>query len=68
MAVMFKVPVNLPLLVELARKVEIGLYPLTGFFANIPPRDGLILGFGAIETLDIDPALDRLREVLTQIG
>jgi GntR family transcriptional regulator/MocR family aminotransferase len=68
MAVMFKVPVNLPLLVELARKVEIGLYPLTGFFANIPPRDGLILGFGAIETLDIDPALDRLRDVLTQIG
>jgi GntR family transcriptional regulator/MocR family aminotransferase len=68
MAVMFKVPVNLPLLVELARKVEIGLYPLTGFFADAPPRDGLMLGFGAIETLDIDPALDRLRDVLTQIA
>jgi GntR family transcriptional regulator/MocR family aminotransferase len=68
MAVMFKVPVNLPLLVELARKVEIGLYPLTGFFADAAPRDGLILGFGAIETLDIDPALDRLRDVLTQIA
>ena len=68
MAVMFKVPVNVPLLVELARKLEIGLYPLTGFFADTPPRDGLILGFGAIETLDIDPALDRLRDVLTQIA
>jgi len=68
MAVMFKVPVNLPLLVELARKVEIGLYPLTGFFADASPRDGLMLGFGAIETLDIDPALDRLRDVLTQIA
>ena len=68
MAVMFKVPINLPLLVELARKVEIGLYPLTGFFTDAAPRDGLILGFGAIETLDIDPALDRLRDVLTQIA
>jgi GntR family transcriptional regulator/MocR family aminotransferase len=68
MAVMFKVPINLPLLVELARKVEVGLYPLTGFYHRAHPRDGLMLGFGAIETLDIDPALDRLREVLEQIA
>jgi GntR family transcriptional regulator/MocR family aminotransferase len=67
MAVMFKVPVNLGLLIELARKVEIGLYPLTGFYTDTPARDGLILGFGAIETLDIDPALDRLRDLLIQI-
>ncbi|WP_062381920.1 MocR-like pyridoxine biosynthesis transcription factor PdxR [Pseudomonas abietaniphila] len=67
MAVMFKVPVNLPLLVASARKIEIGLHPLTGFFADTLPRDGLIFGFGAIETLDIDPALDRLRDVLSQI-
>ncbi|WP_341964349.1 PLP-dependent aminotransferase family protein [Pseudomonas sp. RC10] len=68
MAVMFKVPINLRLLVELARKVEIGLYPLTGFYHSAPTRDGLMLGFGAIETLDIDPALDRLRDVLEQIA
>jgi GntR family transcriptional regulator/MocR family aminotransferase len=68
MAVMFKVPINLRLLVELARKVEIGLYPLTGFYHSAPTRDGLMLGFGAIETLDIDPALDRLRDVLGQIA
>ena len=68
MAVMFKVPLNLGLLIELARKVEIGLYPLTGFYSDAAPRDGLVLGFGAIETLDIDPALDRLRDLLLQIG
>ena len=68
MAVMFKGPINLPLLIELARKVEIGLYPLTGFYSDTPPRDGLILGFGAIETLDIDPAMDRLRDLLVQIS
>jgi GntR family transcriptional regulator/MocR family aminotransferase len=68
MAVMFKGPINLPLLIELARKVEIGLYPLTGFYTDTPPRDGLILGFGAIETLDIDPAMDRLRDLLVQIS
>jgi GntR family transcriptional regulator/MocR family aminotransferase len=68
MAVMFKVPLNLGLLVELARKVEVGVYPLTGFYCEAEPRDGLILGFGAIETLDIDPALDRLKDLLVQIG
>lgn len=68
MAVMFKVPIDLPLLVSLARKVEIGFYPLTGFFHDVPRRDGLILGFGAVETLDIDPALDRLRDILEQIA
>lgn len=68
MAVMFKVAVDLPLLVSLARKVDIGFYPLTGFYHDIPSQDGLILGFGAVETLDIDPALDRLRDILTQIA
>jgi GntR family transcriptional regulator/MocR family aminotransferase len=68
MAVLFKVSINVPLLIELARKVEIGLYPLANFYSDAPPRPGLILGFGAIETLDIDPALDRLRNLLIQIS
>jgi GntR family transcriptional regulator/MocR family aminotransferase len=41
---------------------------LTGFYADTPARDGLILGFGAIETLDIDPALDCVRELLKAIA
>ncbi|MDH0749758.1 PLP-dependent aminotransferase family protein [Pseudomonas sp. GD03842] len=68
MAVMFKHPIDVALLVALMRKVDIGLYPLTGFYHHVPVRNGLIMGFGAIETLDIDPALDRLRDVLTQIA
>jgi GntR family transcriptional regulator/MocR family aminotransferase len=68
MAALCKVPVDVPLLIELARQVEVGLYPLAVFFHDAPVRAGLIIGFGAIETLDIDPALDRVREILQQIG
>ena len=68
MAALCKVPVNIPLLMELARRVEVGLYPLDVFFHDTPVRPGLIIGFGAIETLDIDPALDKVRDILQQIG
>lgn len=68
MAALCKVPVDVSLLIALAREVEVGLYPLDVFFHDAPVRSGLILGFGAIETLDIDPALDRVRNILQQIG
>ncbi|AZE17123.1 Transcriptional regulator, GntR family domain [Pseudomonas chlororaphis subsp. aureofaciens] len=68
MAALCKVPVNIPLLLELAKKVEVGLYPLHGFYDQEPARDGLFIGFGAIETLDIDPALDKVRDILQQIA
>ena len=68
MALVCKVPVDMRFLIEMARKVDIGLYSLEGFFDQQPVRPGLIMGFGAIETLDIDPALDRLRDLLTQMA
>ncbi|MBA1430972.1 MocR-like pyridoxine biosynthesis transcription factor PdxR [Pseudomonas orientalis] len=68
LAALCKVPVDIPLLMELARKAQVGLYPLDVFFHDTAPRPGLILGFGAIETLDIDPALDKVRDILRQIG
>lgn len=68
MAALCKVPVNIPLLLELAKKVEVGLYSLHHFFHDSPVRDGLFIGFGAIETLDIDPALDKVRDLLRQIA
>ncbi|AZF53574.1 Transcriptional regulator, GntR family domain [Pseudomonas sp. R4-34-07] len=68
LAALCKVPMDIPLLMQLAREVEVGLYPLDGFFHDVAPRAGLILGFGAIETLDIDPALDRVRDILLRIG
>ena len=68
LAALCKVPVNIPLLIERARQVEVGLYPLDVFFHQAPVRSGLIFGFGAIETLDIDPSLDKVRDILLQIG
>ncbi|KAA8563441.1 HTH-type transcriptional regulatory protein GabR [Pseudomonas extremaustralis] len=68
MAALCKVPVDIPLLMALARQVEVGLYPLNVFFHDTPIRQGLIIGFGAIEILDIDPALDKVRDILQQIG
>jgi GntR family transcriptional regulator/MocR family aminotransferase len=68
MAVLCKVPMDLALVIELARKAEVGLYSLAGFFNDVPVRPGLFFGFGAIETLDIDIALDRLRDILQQVA
>jgi GntR family transcriptional regulator/MocR family aminotransferase len=67
MAALAKRPVDMPTLLNLARRVDVGLYPLAGFYHFAPPRDGLMLGFGVIATADIDPALDRVRDVLQQM-
>ncbi|MCY1291867.1 HTH-type transcriptional regulatory protein GabR [compost metagenome] len=67
-AALAKAQLDIPLLVDLARKVDVGLYGLAGFSYQTPPRSGLFLGYGAIETLDLDPALDRVRDILGQIG
>ncbi|MCF7533733.1 PLP-dependent aminotransferase family protein [Pseudomonas petrae] len=72
MAVMLKASldpaINLHLLVDRARDKTLGLYPLDGFYSDASPRDGLMMGFGAIDLLDIDPALDRLRDLLMEFG
>jgi len=51
-----------------ARKVEVGLYSLRPFYSEATPKPGLLLGFGAIELLDIDPALDRVRDTLQRLS
>ncbi|MFL6698439.1 MAG: PLP-dependent aminotransferase family protein [Vitreoscilla sp.] len=68
MAALARRPLELATLLNLARRVDVGLYPLTPFYRFQPPRDGLLLGFGAIGAADIDPALDRVRDVLQQMG
>jgi GntR family transcriptional regulator/MocR family aminotransferase len=68
MTLLCKVPVDVKFLIEMARKVDIGLYAIDAFFDQTPVRPGLIMGFGAIEVLDIDPALDRLRDLLMQLA
>ena len=55
---------DVELLIKQARQRDIGIYSLTTYYQSTPDRAGIYLGFGAIETLDIDPALDRLRALL----
>ena len=60
--------VDVELLANLARKVEVGLYSLAPFYHEVPVRPGLLMGFGAIELLDIDPALDRVVDTLQRLS
>ena len=68
LAALARRPLDLPTLLNLARRVDVGLYPLAGFYRFQPPREGLLMGFGVIAASDIDPALDRVRTVLEQLG
>lgn len=64
---LLKRPIDLALLIESCRRVGVGIYSIERFFYQRPPQAGLLMGFGSIETLDIDPALDRLHEILGQL-
>jgi len=66
-AALCKKPLDLDLLRRLARRADVGLYPLSNFYAFTPPKAGLFLGYGGIETLDIDTALLRVRDILQQM-
>ncbi|WP_394787742.1 PLP-dependent aminotransferase family protein [Rhodoferax sp.] len=68
LAALCRQPIDMDMLLRLARRVDVGLYALDGFYHFSPPRPGLILGYGAIETADIDPSLDRVRDILQQMG
>jgi GntR family transcriptional regulator/MocR family aminotransferase len=55
---------DIALLIKLARRVGVGLYALSAFYCEATPRQGLFFGYGAIDTLDIAPALLRVRTIL----
>ncbi|MEO7104965.1 MAG: PLP-dependent aminotransferase family protein [Rhodoferax sp.] len=67
LAALCKVPMDMDLLARLARRVDVGVYALDVFYHFSPARPGLLLGFGEIASADIDPSLDRLRDVLSQM-
>jgi GntR family transcriptional regulator/MocR family aminotransferase len=48
-------------LAALARRVDVGLYPLQLF---APGRDGLLMGFGRVTPEAIDTAVARIAELL----
>jgi GntR family transcriptional regulator/MocR family aminotransferase len=67
LAALCRKPVDMEMLLRLARRVDVGLYSLEPFFHFDAPRQGLIFGYGAIDSGDIDPSLDRLRDILLQM-
>jgi len=68
LAALCKREIDIDLLLRLARRAEVGLYSLANFYADQPPQQGLYLGYGAIDTLDIEPALTRVRDILIELG
>lgn len=62
-AALFKpgVAIDAPQLAALARRVDVGLYPLQAFAAG---RDGLLMGFGRVPPEGIAEALGRVAELL----
>lgn len=68
LAALCRRPIDMDMLLRLARRVDVGLYSLDGFHHASPVRQGLMMGYGAIETDDIDPSLDRLRDILAQMA
>lgn len=68
MAVMLRQPLDALQVCQLSRRAEVGLYPLDDCYRAPGHAPGLLVGFGAIEAADIDPALDRVRTVLEQLA
>jgi GntR family transcriptional regulator/MocR family aminotransferase len=66
-AALCRQPLDLNLLLRLARRAEVGLHSLANFHHGEITRPGLFLGYGGIETLDIDVALLRVRDILLQM-
>ena len=54
-----------PQLAALARRVDVGLYPLQSLGAG---RNGLLMGFGRVAAGDIDAALARVAGLLSAAG
>ncbi|WP_262311826.1 PLP-dependent aminotransferase family protein, partial [Duganella violaceipulchra] len=67
MAAFARKHVDIDLLLRLGRRAGVGLYSLEGFYFEAQPRQGLFLGFGSIDTLDIDTAISRVRGILLQM-
>lgn len=62
------IDLDIRLLQTLARRADVGLYALADFYTRPPPRSGLFLGFGAIDTLDIGTALERVGAILQEMA
>lgn len=55
-------------LVEAARAVGVGVYPVSPLYQEPPPRLGLLFGYGGIDESQIAVGIARLRQVFTRIA
>ncbi|MNT01141.1 hypothetical protein D3C72_1355950 [compost metagenome] len=51
-----------------ARLADISLYALASFYHGPARHEGLFLGYGAIDKLDIDTALAKVLAILQEIA
>jgi GntR family transcriptional regulator/MocR family aminotransferase len=58
-----KSPVDIDAILAGAAELDVGVYPLRPYYFRGPKRDGLVLGYGAIDEPDIVEGLSRLRRL-----
>jgi GntR family transcriptional regulator/MocR family aminotransferase len=63
LAAFAKAEVDVPALVDLARRHDVGVSLLRGFYAGGPARHGFAFGYGAIDERSIVEACSRLRRL-----
>jgi len=51
-------------LVAAAEQVDLGLYPIAPYYADPPPRAGLLLGYAGLSPRDLAEAARRLARLL----
>lgn len=66
MSALLREPMDVDLLLRLSRRLDVGLYSIEPFYHGQASRSGLFFGFGAIDTIDLETALDRVRDALVQ--
>lgn len=57
-------PAALPALVAAAERADLGLYPITPYYASPPSRAGLLLGYAGLAPRELDEAARRLARLL----
>ena len=66
-AALARVPLDIARLLRRARRADVGLIALDAFYHGEQRQHGLYLGYGAIDTLDIDAALAIVLAILKEM-
>ncbi|MEG1117137.1 MAG: PLP-dependent aminotransferase family protein, partial [Janthinobacterium sp.] len=67
-AALAQAPLDIAQLLRRARLADVSLYALASFYHGPARHEGLFLGYGAIDRLDIDTALAKVLAILQEIA